>query len=330
MKIRVYSLLRNWSLPIAMLAGVVMYLLYVNIPILDKTHKFVMSALSVIQPALIFIMLFMTFCKVRVTELKPSLWHLWLLLFQLLTFAALSLSIYFFENMPPTVRVLFEAGMLCFVCPTATAAAVITARLGGNSASLVAYTMLVNMSVALVSPLFLALSHPVEGMTLLSSFWLIIGKVFPLLLMPLLCAVILRHWFPRVHNFIVTKGRNWPFYHWLVALSLAIAMTCSAIAQTTLPLYTLLCIAATALFCCLVQFAFGRYIGRRNGETITGGQALGQKNTVFSIWFAYTFLTPVTAVAGGFYSICHNLVNTWQLYRHNHRVKEDKEVTETE
>lgn len=330
MKIRIYKLLRNWSLPIAMLAGVIMYLVYVNIPLLDKTHAFVMSALSIIQPWLIFIMLFITFCKVRVTELKPSLWHLWLLLFQLLAFAVFSLSIYFFDGMPPTVRVLLEAAMLCCVCPTATAAAVITARLGGNSASLVSYTMLINMSVALVAPFFLALSHPVEGMNLLSSFWLIIGKVFPLLLMPLLCAVVLRHWFPRVHNFIVTKGRNWPFYHWLVALSLAIAMTCSAIAQTTLPLYTLLCIAVTALFCCLVQFAFGRYIGRRNGEVITGGQALGQKNTVFAIWFAYTFLTPVTAIAGGFYSICHNLVNTWQLYKHNHRVKKSSDTTVVE
>ena len=56
----------------------------------------------------------------------------------------------------------------------------------------------------------------------------------------------------------------------------------------------------------------------RNGEIIAGGQALGQKNTVFAIWFAYTFLTPVTAIAGGFYSLWHNLVNTWQLYNGRH------------
>ena len=62
------------------------------------------------------------------------------------------------------------------------------------------------------------------------------------------------------------------------------------------------------------------------GEGATGlesvladrGQALGQKNTVFAIWFAYTFMTPVTAIAGGFYSVWHNIVNTWQLYRKNH------------
>ena len=80
-------------------------------------------------------------------------------------------------------------------------------------------------------------------------------------------------------------------------------------------------IAVVSLVCCLGQFAFGRFIGRRNGEIITGGQSLGQKNTVFAIWFAYTFLTPVTAIAGGFYSLWHNLVNTRQLYRHNHEKK---------
>ena len=28
----------------------------------------------------------------------------------------------------------------------------------------------------------------------------------------------------------------------------------------------------------------------------------------------YTFMTPVTSVAGGFYSIWHNIYNSYQLY----------------
>jgi BASS family bile acid:Na+ symporter len=78
-------------------------------------------------------------------------------------------------------------------------------------------------------------------------------------------------------------------------------------------------IALVSLVCCLVQFAVGRWVAARYGERVTGGQALGQKNTVFAIWFAYTFLTPVTAIAGGFYSLWHNIVNTWQMYKHNHK-----------
>ena len=127
-----------------------------------------------------------------------------------------------------------------------------------------------------------------------------------------------RRYLPRLHSLLVVKGRNLPFYLWLVALSLAIAMTSRAIAHSSLSIWVMAGIAAVSLVCCIVQFAFGRFIGRRNGEVIAGGQSLGQKNTVFAIWFACTFLTPVTAIAGGFYSLWHNLVNTWQLYKHNH------------
>ena len=316
---RLHKFLRDWSLPIAMLGGVVMYLLYTNIPLFDGTHDFVSSVISYLQPGLIFAMLFVTFCKVRVKELKPARWHLWLLAFQILSFIAISLTIAFSPNMSETVRVLLEAAMMCLLCPTATAAAVITARLGGNSASLISYTMQINIAVALVAPLMLAMSHPVEGMSLTASFLLIMSKVFPLLLCPLLCAELVRRFMPRLHSLLVTKGRNLPFYLWLVALSLAIAMTSRAIAHSNLSMWVMAAIAVVSLVCCLVQFAFGRYIGRRNGEVIAGGQSLGQKTTVFAIWFAYTFLTPVTAIAGGFYSLWHNLVNTWQLYKYNHK-----------
>ena len=321
MKVNFNQFLRDWSLPIAMGSGVVMYLLYVNIPLFDNTHAVVADIISFVQPGLIFAMLFVTFCKVRIKELKPAKWHLWLLLFQILSFIVLSLSIALFKEMQLATKVFFEAAMMCLMCPTATAAAVITAKLGGNSASLISYTMQINIAVALVAPLFLTFSHPVAGMSLASSFMLIMAKVFPLLLCPLICAELLRKFLPSVHKLLVTKGRNLPFYLWLVALSLAIAMTSRAIAHSNLSLGVMAGIAVVSLVCCLVQFAFGRFIGRRNGEVITGGQSLGQKNTVFAIWFAYTFLTPVTAIAGGFYSLWHNLVNTWQLYRHNHSKK---------
>ena len=49
-------------------------------------------------------------------------------------------------------------------------------------------------------------------------------------------------------------------------------------------------------------------------DSITAGQALGQKNTVFAIWMGFTFFTPITSIAGGFYSVWHNIVNSYQLY----------------
>ena len=37
---------------------------------------------------------------------------------------------------------------------------------------------------------------------------------------------------------------------------------------------------------------------------------------MLAIWVVYSFFTPVTAIVGGFYSIWHNLFNSWQLYNH--------------
>lgn len=319
-----HSILRDWALPIAMISGVLMYLIYVNVPLFDGTHAVAAQIVAFVQPLLIFFMLFFTFCKVRLKELRVLKWHLWLLAFQMFVFIALSLVVAFVFPRNIEIRVLLETAMLCIVCPTATAAAVITVKLGGNASSLISYTMLINMSVAVVAPFFLTLTNPVEGVSFTSSFMLIMGKVFPLLLCPLAAAELLRYLFPRVHRYIVEHGQAWPFYLWLVSLALAIAVSARAIAHSSLPLYVMAGIAIVSLFCCMVQFALGRRVGCVYGHTVEGGQALGQKNTVFAIWLAYTFMTPVTAIAGGFYSIWHNVVNTWQLYRRNHNCLQDK------
>ncbi|MBO4670906.1 MAG: hypothetical protein J5640_03590, partial [Bacteroidales bacterium] len=50
-------------------------------------------------------------------------------------------------------------------------------------------------------------------------------------------------------------------------------------------------------------------------DSLTAGQALGQKNNGFLIWLGYNYLTPVTSVAGGLYAIWQNLFNSWELYR---------------
>ena len=80
---RVPQFLRDWSLPIAMGSGAASYLICRALPLPAGSNDFVSSVISVVQPALIFAMLFVTFCKVRIGELKPAKWHVWLLAFQL-------------------------------------------------------------------------------------------------------------------------------------------------------------------------------------------------------------------------------------------------------
>lgn len=304
--------IKNWTLPLAMLAGVAGYFAYVSIPLLAPTRPYANAAVGVVQPLLIFSMLFLTFCKISPSDLHFRRWHLWHLLIQTLLFAGTAAALVLFPHTPH--RVLIESAMLCLVCPTATAAAVVTAKLGGSAAGITSYTIMINMAVAVVAPAVLPLAHPHAGQTFLPAFVMILHKVFPMLICPLLAAWAVRRFMPRLLR-ALQNTKDLSFYMWAVALAIAIAVTTKAIVHSTVPVEYEAGIALVSLLCCLFQFALGKHIGAVYGERMEGGQALGQKNTVFIIWMGYTFLSPVTAVAGGFYSVWHNIINSWQLYR---------------
>ena len=204
--------------------------------------------------------------------------------------------------------------MLMIICPTATAASVITGKLGGDMPGLTTYLILINLVTAIVVPLFVPIIHPAQDTTFVVAFSMIMAKVFPLLICPCILAWIVRFTMPKFHKKIV-RYENLPFNLWAVGLMLAILMTTRSIVHSDVPVIYQIGIAAVSLLCCIVQFACGKLIGRHYGASITAGQSLGQKNTVFAIWMGYTFMTPVTSIAGGFYSIWHNVFNSWQLYR---------------
>ena len=334
-------------LPIAMLTGASIYLIYHIMP--EPVHAmgpFLNGFLGVLQPLLIFAMLFLTFCRIEPRDLKPHRWHWWLLLIQGGSFVALAFVIMglvrWFPGDHQAKVILIESAMLCMICPTATAAAVVTRKLGGDVAGITTYVVLINFLAAVLVPLIVPMIQPMGDMLFWDAFNLILAKVFPLLITPCLAAWLVRYLFPKVHRWLM-RYQDLPFYIWAVALTLAIAVTVKAIVHSTLSVNLLLLMSAVSLVCCALQFALGRFVGARyrshrsharcrrhatlteaesnalEARKVTAGQSLGQKNTVFAIWLAYTFMTPETAIIGGLYSIWHNIYNSWQLYRANHR-----------
>ena len=135
-------------------------------------------------------------------------------------------------------------------------------------------------------------------------------------MIPLILARLTNRFLPKLRDKI-TQIKDLAFYLWMVALALAMATASRAFALTDIDLYTLLGIIAITASSCVLQFFVGRRIGKPFGDHISAGQALVQKNTVFVIWLAYTFMDPICAVAGGLYSIWHNTINSIQLYRNS-------------
>ena len=309
---KIITFLKNWTLPVSMISGALAYYICRQLPLSYEVKFDILTVIEVLQPVLLFLMLFVAFCKIKPTDLKPHRWHLWLLLTQCLLFAAACAALWLYPS--TGLRVIIEGFMLAIICPTATACAVVTQKLGGDSAATTSYTIIINMVVAFLCPLLLPVAHPQEGLPFFPAFMVIIHKVFPLLIVPLFLAWFVRYLMPSFHKRIVAT-KDLAFYMWAVSLAIAIAVTCKALAHSHESMWNVGGIAVVTLVACLFQFSFGKWIGSHYGKKMEAGQALGQKNTVFIIWLGYTFLSPITAAAGGFYSVWHNLVNSWQLYK---------------
>lgn len=309
---RISYFLKQWMLPLAMTAGAAAYLIYDNVPLLKPAGPYLAKAVGILQPILIFAMLFLSFCKISPKDMRPRKWHLTLLLFQGGIFTLLAIITACFPEFKG--RILIESAMLCIICPTATAAAVVTGRLGGDMPELTTYTVLINIATGILVPLLIPLVHPEDGVPFATAFSMIMAKVFPLLICPCLAAWLVRYLMPQIHHWLI-QFNNLAFYMWGIALTIAIATTTKAVIHSTTSISYEIGIAIISLLCCALQFFIGKKIGKKYNAGITAGQSLGQKNTVFAIWMGYTFMTPATSIAGGFYCIWHNAYNSWQLYR---------------
>lgn len=305
--------LKDWTLPFAMIAGTSAYFFWARIPFLAPAKPYINGLVAFLTPSLIFAQLLLTFCKVEVHELKPKAWHGWLLLFQTISCLAVA-ALLMVCPMEETYREVFEGMMVCLICPTATAAAVITGKLGGSASSLTTYTLLSNLLAAVAVPLVFPLVEPHADITFFVSFLKILSKVFPLLLFPFFLAWFLRAFLPKIHHFLVSF-HDAAFYLWAVALAIVSGQTVRSLVNSEAPVFVEVLIALAGLATCCIQFYLGKKTGSRYNERISGGQALGQKNTVLAIWMAYTYLNPLSTVGPGSYVLWQNIINSYQLWK---------------
>ncbi|MCM1077437.1 MAG: transporter [Bacteroides sp.] len=293
--------LKPWMLPIAMVAGIVF-------------HDF-MGRIEFIAPYLIFVMLFITFCRVKPNEFRVTGLSWGLLTVQIVGAIAVYLCLL------PFGEDVAQGTFICVFCPTATAAPVITGMLGGSVPRLATFSIISNITVAILAPILFTLMGSEADISFTDSLITISTKVIPLIILPLILALLLLKIAPKAHHKVADKQAV-SFYIWAVSLFIVVGRAVSFVMdEPAEAVPEMIVLAITSGIVCCAQFWIGRKIGRRCGDKIAGAQGLGQKNTVLAIWMALTYLHPVSSVAPAAYVAWQNTINSAQLY---FKTKRDK------
>lgn len=274
-----------------------------------------LGMLTGITPVLIFVILLLTFCSVKLTKLRPSWLEACIAAFQVV----FSITGYWLTRTLSGNNILAEGVLIGILCPVAASVSVVACELGAKRETVVNYTVVGNLMVALVAPAVFSVVGVQQTLPFWTSFWLILRKIATVLALPYLIALLLQTFFPKVND-AVAKYKGAAFYLWATALLLTLGKTMDYIAlQHQGNETTIVWLAVISLLLCAVQFTIGKLLGYHFGDTIAGGQLLAQKNSAIGIWMACLYLHPLTSVVLAFYSIWANLFNSWQLWYYPRR-----------
>ena len=291
--------LRPYVLPIAIVLGLLLH--------------GVCAALSFLVPFIIFSILLLTFTAVDLHKLKVTIIDLWLMLFQVVV----SCGCYCLITLFGGSHVVAEGVLIGVLCPVASSVAVVACMLGANRETVTTYTIVGNLMVAVVAPLVFSLIGDNPALSFTDGLLMMLSKIGLTLALPFFIAVILQFMLPKANDFLA-RHNGVAFYLWALALLFTLGQTIDYIFSHGEGNWgSIAWLGGLSLLFCVVQFGFGRWLGRRHGDVVAGGQLLGQKNSAMGIWMANTFLNPLSAVFLAFYSVYQNLFNAWQIAHNN-------------
>ncbi len=250
-------------------------------------------------------MLFFSFLEVRFSFKLVQRVHL------LVVALNLSLPLLLFAILHPFNPQIALAVFAIAVAPTAAVAPVMAGFLRGNVSFVTAAVLLTSPTVALVLPFMLPL---VVGRQADISIIQVALPIVSIIFLPLLASLALRWSWPGGASWL----KQYSGYSFILFLFNVFVAAASAAqfaheqGSSALSLFAGIGLAIALL--CLLQFRIGEWIGRP-GLQVEASLSLGRKNTMFGIWLALTFISPVAALGPMFYILYQNLYNSWQLYR---------------
>ena len=288
---------RPYVLPFAILAGLLFHRGLVHV--------------REVTPYLIFTILLLNNVAVDMKKLKVTMLDGWIMLFQIVV----SLGSYFLAKALGASELVAQGILGGVLCPVAASSVVIATMLGANRETVTTYTIVGNLMVAVVAPIYFSFIGTLQDLPLLQSMWLIFRRIAPTIALPFFVALFLQRFAPKVNAFLC-RYKGVSFYLWAAALTITLGQTIDFMfLNGREELSSILLLGATSIFFCIVQFSFGKWLGGKYGDRVAGGQLLGQKNSAMGIWIANTYLLPLASVFPALYSIWQNLFNSYQLWK---------------
>ena len=290
--------IRPYVLPAAIVLGILL-------------HRWC-TMFSFLVPFIIFSILTLTFSAINLKHLSFKPIYIWLMIFQIVV----SVGGYWILVTLGANTIIAEGVLAGVLCPVASSVAVISCMLGADRETVTTYTIIGNIMVAIVAPIYFSFIGLQQDMPFWQSFWHIFRRVGPTIGLPFFVVLILQFWLPKV-NATLRHYKELGFYLWSFALLFTLVQTIDFIFLHGKGNWdSIIWLGIAALIGCAVQFGFGKWLGHKYGDTISGGQLLGQKNTAMGIWMANFYLHPLASVFMAFYSIYQNLFNSWQIARY--------------
>ena len=278
------------------------------------------TTLVVFVPYLIFTILLLNFTAVEIRKLRllhMTGMNIALLLFQIVV----SLGGYLLTKVLGGDEIIAQGILIAIICPVAASSVVISCYLGANRETVTAHVILGNLMVAIVAPIFFSFIGVQQQMPFLESFWLILKRVSPIIAFPFFLALGLQMWIPAANAFI-NRFKGYSLYIWALALAITLGQTINFIfVHGAENRQNIVILGIVSVLICAVQFGVGKLIGHKYGDTVAGGQMLGQKNSALGIWMANIYLFPLASVSIALYSIWQNLFNSWQMYMYEKKAK---------
>ena len=288
--------IKSYVLPIAIVLGLLL-------------HDYC-AAFSVVVPYIIFTIILLTFTAVDITKLRFKPLFIWIILFQVVV----SLGGYYLLRLFNVNEIIAEGVFIGVLCPVAASVAVVSTMLGADRNTVTSFSVIGNLVISVVASVYFSFIGVNQDLPFFTSFLHILRRIGTVIGLPFFIALALQLCLPKANAFL-SRYKGLAFYLWAVALFLTLGQTLHFIFLNGKGNWSsILWLGVSALLFCIIQFGLGKWIGSKYGDTIAGGQLLGQKNSAMGIWMANHYLTPLASVFLAFYSVFQNLFNSWQLW----------------